>query len=61
MNRAMATPATSRRLTDPIEPAPASRRERLGVAAFVAVAIIATAAWLVLIGWLVAWAARNLF
>ena len=61
MNRAMAPSATSGRLTDPADPTPTSRRERLGIAAFVVIAVVATAAWLVLLGWLVTWAVRNLF
>ena len=38
-----------------------SGRERVGVIAFVVVAIAATAAWLVLLGWLVALLVRSIF
>ena len=35
--------------------------ERAGVIAFVVVAVVATAAWLVLLGWLISLAVRELF
>ena len=60
MNRAMASSTASPPVSDGSDQVPASRRERAGIAAFVVVAVVATAVWLVLLAWLIALAIRQL-
>ena len=60
MNRAMPSSAASPPASDGPDRVPSTRRERAGIAAFVVVAVVATAVWLVLLAWLIALAIRQL-
>jgi hypothetical protein len=63
MNAAMPEPAPTRRLAADGHPSGDgyNGRERAGVVAFVVVAVAATAAWLVLLGWLLVLLVRAVF
>jgi len=62
MNAAMPEPAPTQRLaTDGHPSGDGNGRERAGVVAFVVVAVAATAAWLVLLGWLLVLLVRAVF
>lgn len=63
MSAAMPDPAPSQRLAADGHPSdnPYNGRERAGVVAFVVVAVAATAAWLVLLGWLLVLLVRAIF
>jgi hypothetical protein len=62
MNAGMREPAPTQRLaTDGHPSGDGNGRERAGVVAFVVVAVAATAAWLVLLGWLLVLLVRAVF